>query len=490
MSQRNEALLRSIGLEHLLPTSVQRWRPLIAEAALFFVQRLPQYRQAEIWDAQLQLPNGAPAGQRLIALLKQCPTLHKLGQVLARHRGIPETVRRELQRLESAPATTPVRQVVERLQRELAADLPVVIDEQPLAEGSVAVAIPFSWTEAGLSGQGVFKVLKPGIEQRLGEDLAIWLELADFVQQRGRELGLPDLDYRDTLDSVRELLANEAQLDIEQANMTAAARIYGDDDGEAAGVKVPRLLPWCTPRVTAMERIFGVSVADARLAAGARRRLAESIVSGLLARPFFSRGGALVHADPHAGNLVATEDGRLAVLDWSLAVRVSKGQCEALVDAVLGGVTLDAARICRAVASLGRLAPDDPVLRASAQRSLGRARQLVLPGCDWLVSLLDDVATQTEAGFRHELVLLRKAWLTLRGVIEDLAGAYPIDQGLFSAGFEHLIAEFPLRALAPFDSRRFATHLSNADLVALWASAGWMPARLWWGCATPVPARH
>jgi ubiquinone biosynthesis protein len=473
----NEQLLRSIGLGDLVPESLDRWRPLIVEGVLFLLQRLPPPRQAAIRQAQLQLPGTAAPGQRLVALLQQCPTLHKLGQVVTRHRGIPAPLRRELQALESPPVATPLAGVLERLRRELPADAPVDIEAEALAEGSVAVVIPFTWRDAGRIRHGVFKVLKPGIEQRLDEELAVWLDVADFLQQRGRELGLPALDYRDTLESVQELLANETRLQVEQANMAAAARMYAND----ARIRVPQLLPWCTPRVTAMERVFGTAVTDARLPQRLRERLAESMLIGLLARPFFSRDGeAPIHADPHAGNLVAAEDGRLAVLDWSLAARLAKPQREALVDAVLGGLMLDAARIGRALASLGSLAPGDPVLRASIQRALGRVRQLAPPGFDWLVGLLDDVASRTEAGFRRELVLFRKAWLTLRGVIDDVAGGgYPADRALLASGLERLIAEFPARILAPLDSRRFDTHLSSADLIGLWMWAGWAPARFW-----------
>lgn len=52
---------------------------------------------------------------------------------------------------------------------------------------------------------------------------------------------------------------------------------------------------------------------------------------------------------------------------------------------------------------------------------------------------------------------------------------------LLGAGLEHLVAEFPSRMLAPFDSRRFDSHPSSADLVGLWMSAAWLPARFWLG---------
>jgi len=206
------------------------------------------------------------------------------------------------------------------------------------------------------------------------------------------------------------------------------------------------------------------------------------MVVGLLGRPFWSCGQeALVHADPHAGNLVATDDGRLAVLDWSLAARLSKAQREALVDAAVGGLTLDAPRICRAVSALGSLAPEHPVLRAAVERALRQVRQLRLPGFDWLVALLDDIASSTEAGFRRELILFRKAWLTLRGVIDDVAAGCLADPALLGVGLQRLVAELPSRVMAPFDSRRFDSHLSSADLVGLWISASWVPARFWLG---------
>ena len=87
----------------------------------------------------------------------------------------------------------------------------------------------------------------------------------------------------------------------------------------------------------------------------------------------------------------------------------------------------------------------------------------------------------TEAGFRRELILFRKAWLTLRGVIDDVAAGCLADPALLGVGLQRLLAELPSRVMAPFDSRRFDSHLSSADLVGLWISASWVPARFWLG---------
>ena len=63
-------------------------------------------------------------------------------------------------------------------------------------------------------------------------------------------LDLPALDYRDHLASVRRLLTKEILLEVEQEHMRRAARAYADEQR----VWIPRVLPWSTPRMTAMER--------------------------------------------------------------------------------------------------------------------------------------------------------------------------------------------------------------------------------------------
>ncbi|MFT4103501.1 MAG: AarF/UbiB family protein [Burkholderiaceae bacterium] len=473
----NPELLQAIGVDRLVPESLARWRPLVCDGVLFFLGKLPAPRRAEIMAAQLALPADADPGQRIIALLTQCPTLHKLGQVLARNPSLPEALRLRLQALESMPALTPMPVLLAHIRRELPADAALTIADEALAEASVAAVVPFTWQEDGELRHGVFKVLKPGIEARLRDELAVWLELGAYLEQRAGELGLPPLDYRDTLDSVAELLANEVRIDNEQANLAAAAAFHaGSKD-----VAVPRLLrAWCTPRMTAMERVFGRKLTDAELPPQARARLADTTVAALLAEPFWNGDeNVFFHADPHAGNLLVTDDGRLAVIDWALVARLSKHQREAIVDAVLGGLTLDADRVCRAVSGLGTLPPDHPVLREAVERALQRVRRFELPGFGWMVALLDEVASRTEAGFRKDLILFRKLWATLSGVIRDLAGEHRPDKALILTGLEHFAAELPSRYTAPFGSRAFDTHLSNADLLRLWATFGLVAARYW-----------
>ncbi len=470
-------LLASLGLEELVPAPLAAWRGLIVEAMSFFLQHLPPERLTEIISHQLALPPDAPAAERMMALLARCPMLHKLGQVLARRQELHPELRRQLQVLESMPPSLPAATIAACIREELGDDTRFTLADAALAEGSVAVILPFTWRDGGRSHDGVFKVLKPGIEERLAAELALLPELAEFVERRGAELGLPALDYRGTLTGVRRLLEMEVRLDVEQANMRRADAFYRDD----AGVFVPRLLPWCTPRITAMERVAGTKVSDVVLSAAAREALGTRMLGALVAKPFWTRDEqAMFHGDLHGGNLLLTEDGRLAIIDWSLTAVLSKSDREALIAIAIGGLTLDTRQIKDALTGLGMRGADDPVLAGIIERALDRLVAAGRPVCfAWLVRLLDELALAGATGFGEQLSVFRKTWLALSGVIHDLGANIDADAPLIKAGLQRFLVELPARLLARPDSRAFGTHLSNADLARL-SMAPWPTTLRYW----------
>ena len=467
-------LFDSLGLEALLPDTLAAWRPLLAEGMAFFLDRLPEARLGAIVAEQFALSANAPAAERITALLAHCPTLHKLGQVVARQPGLDAELRRHLQALESLPASTDIDALLAHVRAELGHDSGLRLADRALAEGSVAVVLPFSWRQDGRSHEGVLKALKPGVAQRLAEELAILPALGDFLARRGAELDLPDIDYRSHLDTAGRLLTQEIRLEHEQANMHAASSLLADD----ADVFVPALLPWCTPKLTAMERIDGAKLGDAALPAHEARRLGRALVAGLLARPFWSRSeSAPFHGDLHGGNLLLAADGRIAVIDWSLTARLTKAEREALVEIALAALALDTRRITAGLASLGLQGTADAAIAATVEHALDSLVQSGRPlGFDWLVGLLDALALQGASGFGAQLAVFRKSWLSLAGVLADLGSVGDADRPLIGLGLQRFAAEWPARLLAPADSRAFSTHVSTADLMR--AAADTWPAGL------------
>jgi ubiquinone biosynthesis protein len=458
-------------LAAVVPDCYAEYRPIVAEMLSFFLQHLSAARLAEVFRGQAGLPPGAELPRRLLVFLHACPALHKLGQVMARNRHLDPELRRHLQELESLEPYTPIEELRPVLARELgqaAAAYRVRLAERHLAEGSVAVVVPLTWSDpadgaAAPPRHGVAKLLKPGVRERLGEDLDILGKLADYLEERRPAYGLPPLAYREIFDEVAELLTHEVQLHQEQNHLRRAARQFaGQSD-----VQVPRALPFCTGAVTAMERLYGRKVTDpAAVSTFRRRALFGSTVRALLSGVLFSRDeSVLFHGDPHAGNLMATRDGRLAILDWSLAGQLTTNDRVQLVQILLGGWTKDAGSTARAVAGLAQGGGVEDLIRGQVEAALAEVHWYRPPGPAWVVGLLDGLAG---AGLRFppRFLLFRKAFLTLQGVLADVCPDCSLERRLMADALVQLLWEWPLRWWKPLDDRGYATQVSSTDLVS------------------------
>ncbi len=465
----------------LVPVEYERYRPAVVDGLIHFLQSLPPERAAEILFEQASMPEDAGVDERLVAMAHRCPALHKLGQVMARDRRLPARFRGLLQQLESMKPAGDLGWIRDELERELGplSGLGVGIDEAPLAEASVAVVVPFVWRDGGGGGlrRGVFKLLKPGIERRLHQELEVLRDIGALLDERCHHYGIPEIDYESTFAQVRDLLYFEVHLEKEQDHLRLARAAYAD----VPSVVVPEVYPFCTPRVTAMERIDGRKVTDVEtMTAEDRNRLADLITGALIARPIWSPGPrTMFHADPHAGNLMVTDDHRLAILDWSLVGYLSKSDQVRLSQILIGAATLDGERISRAIEALAEGGIDTERLRHVVDDHMATIKDGAIPGVGWLMNLMDDALTKARGRFGASLVIFRKVLQTLKGVVADVSEESRADLVLAASLVSRLSVELPARMIAPPLSRAFTTHLSNADLAHLFLSAPLIASRYW-----------
>ena len=475
-------LTPAIDVSSFVPQAFAAYRPLLEDGLVFFLQRIPAGRMAKALHEQDSLPATTGIPERLGILLRHFPTLHKLGQIVSRERRLPHELRQRLQVLESLRPTTPMSAITPIIRHELGnyVEGGVQLASEALAEASVAVVVPFSFAASKKSAkvcEGVLKVLKPDIEEHFTEELNIWSALGAFLDERCEKYGLPALNYAENLDTVRVLLSNEIRLNSEQQHLAEAANFYAD----CSFVRIPNILPFCSKRITAMERIRGRKVTDvADLSDTVRKRLAGVVTEGLIARPIWgAEFSAMFHADPHAGNLFFTNDGKLAILDWSLIGHLGKAERIQTAQIVLGLLTFDAERIVRAITRLACRTPNQSALLEVVNKALRELSLSKPPGFRQLVALFDDAKILAGVQFSAELTLFRKSLLTLEGVLADVCPDNSIDAVLATLAARHLFGELPKRSLASPISRDFATHLSNVDLLVLFGSMPSIAARYW-----------
>jgi ubiquinone biosynthesis protein len=252
--------------QQAVPEIYGHFRSVVADGIQFFLSQVGRQRLMELVVSQLKLDPGAGSQERLLELAKRFPTLHKLGQVIARTPTIDPAVRKWLVHLENGCYGTPLDAILERIDRQLEQiDKRDQVHVQPpiLSEASVGAVIPFAWHRPSHQNRlgGVFKVLKPGIRRCLDEELAILEKTATFFEENRATYPLKDFRFLDVFQEVRDMLVNEVNLAAEQTYLIEAARFYeGMPD-----IQIPELLPFSTDIMTAMGYLNGPKITDAPL---------------------------------------------------------------------------------------------------------------------------------------------------------------------------------------------------------------------------------
>jgi len=204
-------------------------------------------------------------------------------------------------------------------------DVLETFDEVPIAAASLAQVHSATLKDGT---PVVVKVQVPGIEDVIAADIAALRAIAGMFGE------VPGLDLHTLSSELARALTEELDYELEAASLLRYAG--------GAVTPEPKI---ATKRVLVMTRIVGERLTTWLESAPppARDRLLGELV-GEVAAQVLARGQ--VHADPHPGNFLVTEDGRLALLDFGCVLTLSKEDRAAyarLVVAIAGGNTKAAA---------------------------------------------------------------------------------------------------------------------------------------------------
>lgn len=308
---------------------------------------------------QLELPPGfwqrlmprpakrLPAYERIRSALEQLgPAFIKAGQLLSmRPDALPPALIVELRKLRSNVATLPfseMRPVLEEALDRPLTEVFSVFDEKPSASASLA-QVYFARLHDGR--EVAVKIQRPGLRRLVETDLHL---LAFFVDQLHHRIEtLRPYDLPAVVAEVSEGVLRELDFTHEASNQ----RFFTATNPHPEHVFAPEVLEeLSSEHVLVMQRIDGRPVDSPGLGPEAASQLAragaESLFHQVLVAGFF-------HADPHAGNVIVTHDGRLCFLDWGLAGHLTRRLRHALADLFLAAVDQDAERIVQIAAELG-----------------------------------------------------------------------------------------------------------------------------------------
>lgn len=479
--------------ETAIPASLGRFAPLVRDGIEFFLSKISSIRLRKVLLSLFSLRDSEEPGERLLSLALRFPTLHKLGQVIARNPHLDPAVKKWLVGLEQGSYGTDPDGQVRFIRRQLegfALAHDIVLQPHIIAEASVATVLPFSYRRPGSDRQdkGVFKVLKSGIADDLREELEVLADTFRFLEENRERYGLQEMRLSGIFQEIRGDMAREVDLAAEQEHLAEAVLVYD----QVAGVRIPRPAPFSTISMTAMEYIDGQRIGDASLTRQQRRMLARLIFEAVLCVPLFAGEElALFHGDPHAGNMLVVPGSDpksfdVALLDWTLAGHLAKKQRALVMELLLGVMKNDSRALADVIVSLA-LTADEKISReqlAERIKTLLTSKEYL--ACDPLKKSFLLLETMTLEGvvFPSELILFRKSFFTLEGVLHDISAGFAMGEAMELYLGRLLLQELPQRCgawmtPAADTSEEYRTMLSNRDLqelslhraIALWQQA-------------------
>jgi ubiquinone biosynthesis protein len=454
------------GLSVQLPAKLSRYTGV---AALFMKHR-------SVLDGGR--PSAQEAEQLATDLEKLGPTFIKLGQILS-SRGdlLPPEYVEALSRLQDDVKPFAFADVQRIVEAELKVKLSKafgLFEPEPIAAASLGQVHRAALRDGRMVA---VKVQRPEVQAQIAGDLEALAEVAAFVDKHtgaGARYGFSEI-----VAEFHKSLTEELDYLQEAENL----RVLGTNLSGFTDIIIPQPVDdYTTGRVLTMDYVLGTKVTAisplARLDIdGDRlgRELVRAYLQQILVDGFF-------HADPHAGNVFITDDGKVALIDLGMVGRLSARTQEQLLELVMAASEGRGDEAADVLIDLGHRREDfdEPALRREVVDLVTRYNKASLADLQIGRMLLEVNQRASARGLKAppELTLLGKTLLNLDGVARTLSPTMDVNAAIRQESVT-LMRQRMLKGISPgrvlstmLDAKQFAERLPGRVNKVLDALAG------------------
>ncbi|MCS5564764.1 MAG: ubiquinone biosynthesis regulatory protein kinase UbiB [Methylococcales bacterium] len=408
-------LIRLFSINRVLTT--HGLDELIIKTPLFRGMRYLAFLSPGTWARRTH----GPIGVRIRRTLEDLgPIFVKFGQALSTRRDLlPEDIADELAKLQDDVPPFPGSDARKIIEEELGKPIEEsfsAFDETPFASASVAQVHAARLPDGQ---EVVIKVLRPGVEKRIRQDIAMLYQLArmaEIFRKEAKRLRPVELvaeferTILDELDLVREgANASELRRNFESSKILYIPLIHWD---------------WTRRRVLVMERIHGIPIGDTE------RLRTEGVDFRLLAERgveiFFTQvlRDNFFHADMHPGNIFATPESSYIAVDFGIVGSLTDADQHYLASNLLAFFNRDYRRVAELHIESGWISRDSRIdqlesaIRAVCEPIFEKPISEISYG--HLLLRLFQTARRFDAEVQPQLVLFQKTLLNIEGLGREL----------------------------------------------------------------------
>jgi len=294
--------------------------------------------------------SGFPSPRHIrLALEELGPSFIKLGQLMSTRADLfPPDYLEEFKKLQDSVPPVPfpaIQKVIEEELKKPLAEIFKVFDPVPVAAASVAQVY---WAELAGGEKLAVKVIRPGIDKKIRQDIRLMYYLAEKIESRyeiGEILGMTNL-----VKEFERVIFRELDMFIEAGSIEKfALNFKGSDE-----IYVHKVYwEYISRSVLVMERIDGIKMDQVEniRAHGIDPKEIANIGLRSFSRQLMEFG--FFHADPHPGNTLVMYDGRVALVDFGITGYLDEQTMHQIANIFLGFADHDYDRVLEALWDAG-----------------------------------------------------------------------------------------------------------------------------------------
>ncbi len=285
--------------------------------------------EPEAQDAAIEAEQKA---QKLIGELREMgPTFVRIGQLLSKRPDLlPAPYMKTLDSVEPTIELLPYDLITQTIETEFHRPFSEMFRTFEMTPFAVS---PFDQTHKATVPGGkpvLVKVRRPGIVERVDEDMSLMDELAPFLDQHGAQSDFAG--FTNVLSDLRKLITAELDYDLELRNL----RTLKSNLSKLDRIDIPSPLETlCSSNILTIEYIEGRAIdrnASVGLLAAERRELAGQLFSAYLQQLLID---GVVHGDPEPNNLILTNSAHIALLETQVVIKLSSELQEKFIQLLL-----------------------------------------------------------------------------------------------------------------------------------------------------------